>query len=132
MQIFYIYFPRDNKNLTHIYEDHCAADGLTFSDFRTFFFDVWNSGKYNFVTLDLTRPEKKGRLNTTQHEKYTRISKPVTSPKEKLVPQPAPPVPDQAPPQPKQEIEEEEEDVKFFDEPNNGIFRHGLYEVPEN
>ena len=75
--------------------------------------------------------EKKRRLNTSQHEKYTRIFEPVTSTIAKLAPQPAPP-PAQAPPQPKQEIKEEEEDVKFFDEPNNDLFRQALYEVPEN
>ena len=37
----------------------------------------------------------------------------------------------QAPLQPKQETKEEE-DVKFFDEPNNEIFRQVRYEVPEN
>ena len=75
--------------------------------------------------------EKKRRLNTSQHEKYTRIFEPVTSTIAKLAPQPAP-QPAQAPPQPKQEIKEEEEDVKFFDEPNNDLFRQALYEVPEN
>ena len=75
--------------------------------------------------------EKKRRLNTSQHEKYTRIFEPVTSTIAKLAPQPAP-QPAQLPPQPKQEIKEEEEDVKFFDEPNNDLFRQALYEVPEN
>ena len=75
--------------------------------------------------------EKKRRLNTSQHEKYTRIFEPVTSTIAKLAPQPAP-QPAQVPPQPKQEIKEEEEDVKFFDEPNNDLFRQALYEVSEN
>ena len=75
--------------------------------------------------------EKKRRLNTSQHEKYTRIFEPVTSTIAKLAPQPAP-QPAQVPPPPKQEIKEEEEDVKFFDEPNNDLFRQALYEVPEN
>ena len=75
--------------------------------------------------------EKKRRLNTSQHEKYTRIFEPVTSTIAKLAPQPAP-QPAQAPPLPKQEIKEEEEDEKFFDEPNNDLFRQALYEVPEN
>ena len=58
---FYIFFPQDNKNLTHIYQDHCAVDGLTFSDFRNFCSDVWNSGKHNFVTIDLTSPAYCGK-----------------------------------------------------------------------
>ena len=58
---FYIFFPQDNKNLSHIYQDHCAVDGLTFSDFRNFCSDVWNSGKHNFVTIDLTSPAYCGK-----------------------------------------------------------------------
>ena len=77
--------------------------------------------------------EKKRRLNTAQHEKYTRIFEPVTKSIAKLAPQPAPqPAPAQAPPQPKVKVKEEDEDVKFFDEPNNELFRQALYEVPEN
>ena len=76
--------------------------------------------------------EKKRRLNTNEHEKYTRIFAPVTSSIAKLAPQAAPqPVPAQAPLQPKQEVKEEEEDEKFFAEPNNELFRQALYEVPE-
>ena len=58
---FYIFFPQDNKNLSHIFQDHCAVDGLTFSDFRDFCSDVWNGGKHNFVTIDLTRPPYCGK-----------------------------------------------------------------------
>ena len=58
---FYIFFPQDNKNLSHIYQDHCAVDGVTYSDFRNFCSDVWNSGKHNFVTIDLTRPSYCGK-----------------------------------------------------------------------
>ena len=78
--------------------------------------------------------EKKRRLNTAQHEKYTRIFEPVTKSIAKLAPQPAPqPAPAQAPPsQPKVKVKEEEDDLKFFDEPNNELFRQALYEVPEN
>ena len=48
--------------------------------------------------------EKKRRLNTNEHEKYTRIFAPVTSSIAKLAPQAAPqPVPAQAPLQLKQE-----------------------------
>ena len=77
--------------------------------------------------------EKKRRLNTAQHEKYTRIFEPVTISIAKLAPQPAPqPAPAQAPPpQPKVKVKEED-DLKFFDEPNNELFRQALYEVPEN
>ena len=75
--------------------------------------------------------EKKRRLNTTQHEKYTKIFEPVTSTIAKLAPpQPAPqPAPEHAHPQPDQEVKEEDE--KFYDEPNNELFRQALYEVPE-
>ena len=58
---FYIFFPQDNKNLSHIYQDHCAVDGLSYSDFRNFCSDVWNSGRHNFVTIDLTRPAYCGK-----------------------------------------------------------------------
>ena len=75
--------------------------------------------------------EKKRRVNTTQHEKYTKIFEPVTSTIAKLAPQAAPqPAPAHAPPQPNQEVKEEDE--KFYDEPNNELFRQALYEVPEN
>ena len=81
--------------------------------------------------------EKKRRLNTTQHEKYTKIFEPVTSTIAKLAPQAAPqpapadaPAPAHAPPEPDQEVKEEDE--KFYDEPNNELFRRALYEVPEN
>ena len=79
--------------------------------------------------------EKKRRLNTSEHEKYTRIFEPVTTTIAKLAPQAAPPAPAApveagAPLQLKKE--EEEEDEKFFDEPNNELFRQALYDVPEN
>ena len=45
--------------------------------------------------------EKTRRLNTAQHEKYTRIFEPVTKSIAKLAPQPGPqPAPAQAPPSP--------------------------------
>ena len=87
--------------------------------------------------------EKKRRLNTNENEKYTRIFKPVTTTIAKLAPQAAPPAPTPvpapapAPPAPAEagaplQPVKDEEDEKFFDEPNNELFRQALYEVPKN
>ena len=57
----FFFFRQDNKNLIHIYQDHCAADGITFDDFRNFCNTVWNEDKHNFVTIDLTRASNEGK-----------------------------------------------------------------------
>ena len=52
---FFIFFKQDNTNLSHIFHDHCAVDGISFDVFRDFCTDVWRN-KHNFVTIDLSRP----------------------------------------------------------------------------
>ena len=53
-----ILFRQDNKNLSHIHADHCTD--ITFENFKSFCHKVWSS-KYNFVTIDLTRPTDQGK-----------------------------------------------------------------------
>ena len=56
----FMFFIQDNTNLSHIFQDHCAVDGIPFQVFKDFCADVW-SQKYNFVTIDLTRPASGGK-----------------------------------------------------------------------
>ena len=56
----FIFFKQDNTNLSHIYQDHCAVDGISFDVFKDFCSDVWRE-KHNFVTIDLTRPVSCGK-----------------------------------------------------------------------
>ena len=93
--------------------------------------------------------EQRRRVNTSQNERYTRIFKPVTSSIKKLMPpenildHPVPktvaplmpnenildqPVPQTDAPVLIPDIKEE----KFYEEPNNDIYRQALIEVPEN
>ena len=58
-----ILFRQNPKSLAHIHSDHCGE--ISFQDFRDFCNRVW-SEKYNFVTLDLTNPERKYRKNFDQ------------------------------------------------------------------
>ena len=57
----FIFFKQVQKNLTHIFNDHCAGDGIPFQEFCNWCNDVWQKGKYNFVTIDLTRPVEFGK-----------------------------------------------------------------------
>ena len=57
----FFFFRQDNKNLSHIFQDHCAIDGITFDLFRNFCNTVWNEDKHNFVTIDLTRTPADGK-----------------------------------------------------------------------
>ena len=52
--LFFI-FPQDSKNLAHIYRDLCATDGIDYQTFQRFCTNVWRQ-KYNFVTVDLSKP----------------------------------------------------------------------------
>ena len=65
---FFIFFLQDKKNLTHIYNDHCASDGISYETFCKFCSDVWNDNKHNFVTIDITQPAYCGkyRKNLTE------------------------------------------------------------------
>ena len=57
----FIFFKQDNTNLSHIYRDHCAVDGIPFEVFKNFCADVWRGGRHNFVTLDTSRPAEAGK-----------------------------------------------------------------------
>ena len=57
---FYMIFPQDSKNLSHIYRDLCATDGIDYKVFEKFCTTVW-SKKYNFVTIDLSKPCNLGK-----------------------------------------------------------------------
>ena len=56
----FFFFKQDNTNLSHIYQDHCAVDGIPFEKFKQFCADVWND-KHNFVTIDLSRSASGGK-----------------------------------------------------------------------
>ena len=53
-----ILFPQSNKNLDHIYRDHCT--NISVEQFKAFCNLVWKN-KYNFVTIDLTRRFDNGK-----------------------------------------------------------------------
>ena len=63
---FIILFPQDNKNLTHIYADHCSVD-MDFNEFKAYCHNVW-SNNLNFISIDLTSSKENGKyrknLNT--------------------------------------------------------------------
>ena len=75
--IFFI-FPQDSKNHVHIYRDLCAIDRICYSIFQKFCTDVWRT-KYNFVTVDLTKPCNLGKyrknLNEYWSPKYDGLAK---------------------------------------------------------
>ena len=58
---FIVLFPQDLKNLSHIYSDHCAGDGISCKEFIEFCNTVWKSGKHKFVIIDLTRDVDDGK-----------------------------------------------------------------------
>ena len=66
---FFIFFLQDKKNLSHIYNDHCASDDISYETFAKFCSNVWNEDKHNFVTIDLTRSVDGGkyRKNLTEY-----------------------------------------------------------------
>ena len=65
---FFIFFMQDKKNLVHIYNDHCANDGISFDTFCKFCTNVWNESKHNFITIDTTQSVDCGkyRKNLTE------------------------------------------------------------------
>ena len=65
----FIFFRQCNKNLSHIFNDHCASDGISYETFCKFCSNVWNESKHNFVTIDLTKPIHCGkyRKNLSQY-----------------------------------------------------------------
>ena len=52
----FIFFRQCKKNLCHIYQDHCASDGISYENFNQFCNDTWNESKHNFIVIDLTKP----------------------------------------------------------------------------
>ena len=56
----FILFPQDSKNLSHIYQDHCAND-IPNEEFKKFCVDVWDADGHNFVTIDLTSGKMNGK-----------------------------------------------------------------------
>ena len=56
---FIILFSQDDKNLNHIFADHCADD-MTIDQFKKFCRDVWIN-RHNFVTIDLTSGKRNGK-----------------------------------------------------------------------
>ena len=64
----FFFFKQDNKNLVHIFQDHCAVDGITLDVFRNFCNTVLNEGKHYFVTIDSTRPSTDGKYRKNLNE----------------------------------------------------------------
>ena len=64
----FFFFKQDNKNLVHIYQDHCAIDGIPLNAFRHFCNTVWNEDKHNFVTIDSTRRPNDGKYRKNLNE----------------------------------------------------------------
>ena len=56
---FFILFPQDTKNLTHIHTDHCASD-ISPLEFKQFCHGLW-SKEHNFVTIDLVSTPTNGK-----------------------------------------------------------------------
>ena len=57
---FIVLFSQDAKNLMHIHADHCDDD-MSLNEFKAFCRETWNSGKHNFVTIDLTSEKLNGK-----------------------------------------------------------------------
>ena len=64
----FFFFKQDGKNLSHIFQDHAAGDGIKFTDFRDFCSEVWNSGKHCYVVIDKTRPSYCGKFRRNLDE----------------------------------------------------------------
>ena len=65
---FIILFPQDTKNLTHIHDDHCAAD-IPLLEFKQFCHRVW-SEDHNIVTIDLTSTPTNGKYRQNFNRFY--------------------------------------------------------------
>ena len=57
----FIFFKQDRKNLIHIYNDHCAGDGVPFISFSNFCNNVWRENPHNFVTINLSKTVGDGK-----------------------------------------------------------------------
>ena len=75
--------------------------------------------------------EKRRRITTSQNQKYSQIFQPVTNSIKKLLPTEN--ILDQPVPQPDAPLlNPEVKEEKFYEEPNNDVYRQALIEVPEN
>ena len=57
----FIFFPQDGKNLSHIFNDHCSGDGISFELFNAMCNDWWRQGNHNFITIDLSKTVNDGK-----------------------------------------------------------------------
>ena len=51
----FILFMQDRKNLVHIYDDHCAGDGIPFDDFCRFCNAVWRENHDQLIMENIER-----------------------------------------------------------------------------
>jgi hypothetical protein len=63
---FLVVFKQDDKNLHHIFNDHCSAD-MDFSEFRKIFHLCWNRKDDGFMVIDKTREIDQGRYRYGFH-----------------------------------------------------------------
>jgi hypothetical protein len=66
---FIILFPQDQKNISHIYADHCSSD-MDAVEFKSFCHRVWNEEGYNFVTIDLSSTKSTGKYRQNLNTVY--------------------------------------------------------------
>ena len=66
---FFIIFPQDNKNLSHLHADHCSGD-MNLNEFRKFCGSVWNAAEYSFVVIDLTSKKLNGKYRMNLDKFY--------------------------------------------------------------
>lgn len=55
---FFMLFPQDAKNLSHIHADHCSD--ITFDEFKHFCQEAWDQ-PHSFITIDLTSGLENGK-----------------------------------------------------------------------
>lgn len=70
---FIILFPQDNKNIAHIYADHCSND-MEIDEFKRLCYHVWEAAPHNFVTIDLTSTKFNGKYRQNLETFYFPIS----------------------------------------------------------
>lgn len=59
---FLILFKNDDKNLRHIFNDHCSVD-MEFLEFRQLYHLCWNKKYFGFIVIDKTRETNKGNTD---------------------------------------------------------------------
>lgn len=63
---FLVVFKQDDKNLRHIFNDHCSTD-IDFSEFRKMCHLCWNLKDYGFLVIDKTCEMDQGRYRCGFH-----------------------------------------------------------------